>query len=297
MVKYIQKFITLLFIITLTPRVIADAPGEHFPVFDGTVMSIQVPFNPEYRPRKTIVTIQTTGDVTMLVKIEQTVRRVGDTLEWTANENELTIQGKRLRSKIPLLSLRCISSKKGGSNDVEITAPGFIDAVIDSGLIKKSEVPKKGSPEYEQLLDQFIPKKGTIEYNRFIQQMAFAQQLPEEGIVSGSVLFTQPMTFESVNNPNKETTVISNVANTIAKGWGYYQNQKVLVTEIFYDGPIDVDGSTGTTTTMGGYALYDVNTFSVVKSEVLAIITDHTNGKTTNIKMHMNMDGKTTETE
>ena len=272
-------------LVTLLAAASDAAPKpEQFPRFDGTVIAFELPFHPEYRPHRSITTI--TADVTMKMgsetlsvpaktKVEQNVRRSGSKLEWTAEIREMNFFGKPIRSRTPLMTARWLSDNNGSVEGFEMAFPGMKDLGLSGDLE--------------------APKPGTAEYANALRQFGGGLRLPSEPVVTGSILFKQKLVDLFGEAPGLDASKLQQEVGYVVKGWGYYRDRKVLVTEQAFDAPLPMEGEDRASITLAGYTLFDAATFARIRSDILMIMTARTEGKDLLLRIRGTSDATVTE--
>jgi hypothetical protein len=281
-----KRLRTATFVIALLTGVTISAgpKAEQFPRFDGSIIPIQLPYRPEYRPCHATMTMK--GELTMKIgsdkmdttlssTIDQDVRRSGQDLEWSAEIREMNVFGQRLRSRTPLMTARWITNAGGDVNGFEVAYPGMKE-------LGMTDVPEP-------------PKIGTTEYVAILKQFGVNSSLPKEPIITGSVLLKQRISDLTGELPGLNKDDLTQDVVSVVKGWAYYNDRKVLVTEETFDVPIKLENAEHTSVTASGYTLYDAATFARVKSEMLMIITGRSEGKDIFFRIHANAESKIQE--
>jgi hypothetical protein len=214
-------------------------------------------------------------DTSFSSTIDQDVRRSGQDLEWSAEIKEMKLLGQRLRSRTPLMTARWITNTGGDVSGFEVAYPGMKEL----GMTDVPEPPKAGSPEYVAILKQF----------------GVNSSLSKEPVISGSVLLKQRVSDLTGEMPGLNKDDLTQDVVSVVKGWAYYNDRKVLVTEEAFDAPIKLENAERTSVTASGYTLYDAATFARLKSEMLMIITGRSEGKDVFFRIHASGDSKVQE--
>ena len=279
--------IVVTFAIVLSSAASAGSGALKFPVYEGTIIPIEVPFQPEFRPHRTVMEFEMDlemkagrdkAEMEMEVKTEQAVRRSGDKLEWTSDIREMKLEGKRFKSSTPLMTARWITGAGGSIEGFEMAFPGFQEKGGSSGFTS----PQKGSPEYESALKQFGANS----------------KLPEGPVTSGSVLFTQELgDLLEEGLPGIDPAALQREVKTMVKGWGYYRDRKVLVAAQVFDAPAAAAGADRLSITLSGYSLFDVDTFAKLKSELVIVMSGVAEGQQVHMVMRGTGEGELVDTK
>lgn len=262
------------------------AEGVRFPVFDGTIIPIELPFQPEYGPHKSVMTFHLVTEgkfakeppdkITLDMRIERLARKKGNNLEWTAEVKEMTILGKRLHSRSPLLTARWNSTTNGVVDGFEVDLPGL----REMAMRKEDGLPNMST--------------GMADYDRAFRQFMHKQKLPDKPVISGSVLFTQQISDMVGELQGLTPAAAKGEVRYLVKGWGYYGDQKVLVAESKLDTPLVFEGGDTCSITGSGYELFDVATFALVKTDYLMILSGQEGGKLFHAAVRASGEGKVT---
>lgn len=246
----------------------STAPSpERFPTFQGTIIPIEMPFTPSYRPHDVTmnaridIEINAGGDKMKMptaFSVRQSVRQSGEKLEWRADMFSMTLLGKQVHTKEPLMAARWRTNSLGSLDGFEVAFPGMSELGIS---------------------DMQPPKPGTREYNDIRRQLGATAQLPSEPIVTGSVLFRQTVADMFGALPGLSAAASERRVGYVVKGWGYLGDRKVLVTDLTFDTPLVDQAGERTSVTASGYALFDPDTFARVKSEFTAFVTGTIEGE------------------
>lgn len=255
--------------------------AERFPEFAGTVIPIDLPFQPEYRPYRSTETIRMdmrlkiandNANLKLDTKVEQKVEQRGGKLEWSADIREMTMFGKKMRSRSPLMAARWVSGPDGTVEGFEVAYPGF----SEQGITDLPPAPKKGTPEYDALVRQF----------------GGGRRLPAEPITTGSMLFKQPLRDLFGELPGLTGAALKHEVGYVVRGWGFYRDKKVVVATQAFDAPIPYEGSGSISASLGGYTLFDATTFARLRSDFLVILSGQTDGKPVYFRIHGSSEAK-----
>lgn len=236
------------------------------PIFEGYITPISVPIQPMYKP-VSIKTELSQATYTKTIKnssIEETFESVeyfgetkisslGDMLLWDGKITKIIINGKTTAPDIPLMEMRMLSDSYGKFKEVEMSSPALSKANVDQEAI-------------DNYLDAFkkMMKKSY-------------PHLPDKPVRSGDYFQKIDTSFfADVYNamfPDDPIPKIDGDAlGSIIKGWGYYNEKKVVVASM--DERFHIGFPPGPTfqIKMNGYTLIDPETFQAIYAEILFIL-------------------------
>lgn len=107
---------------------------EEFPRFQGTIIPIELPFNPSYRPHDVTMNMRMDLEMRagrdrvrmpMAFSVRQSARQVGERLEWNADMFSMMLMGRSVRAKAPLMAARWRTNALGALEGFEVAFPGM----------------------------------------------------------------------------------------------------------------------------------------------------------------------------
>jgi hypothetical protein len=248
---------------SVTTQHMADTPRDSLPRFTGVIMPITVPVKARYSQisltanadSDTQIVVTDTGGKKTTERTKTTtyskmvVTANGDKLQWSSTAHKMAVNGQVYESSIPIVEIRAVSDRVGKFDEVEIHFP----ALVKEGA---KDIPTPGSPEYERHL-------------RALRRVW--PGLSVEPVTTGSSLVSIPLS----DMMELSDEVVSGIdpgdqVKLKVKGWSYYNDRKVLVTEVdFSKSNLMGRGGVGVSIGMDGYLLFDALTFAIVRSDML----------------------------
>lgn len=180
------------------------------------------------------------------------ISALGDLLVADWNLTQLKVDGKNISPKLPLMNCRFLMSKYGETKEKEFSYPA-----LDEIKISKSEVEK-----FDALMRKDM---NQVNYT-----------LSKTSVRTGDII--APIPIENLlQQCTGNNCVLKNTTGTmgyVVKGWGYYKGKKVMVSSLDYQTDLELAGLTNDIQSqMYGYVLFDSDTFQIVKSEILSLMT------------------------
>ena len=252
-----------------------DNPLSQNPKYTGMIIPISVPVSAEYRPVS--MNTKSDGSIETLMFVDGKEKKevsntstfsntkisaIGDKLEWVTTIHKMVFANKTYESKIPIKEIREISNRYGLIEEMEISYP----RLLQEG---NKEIPSPGSDAYEQ------EKKEA----KFGQRV-----LSSEPIITGSVLFRWDLS-EMFRLIPEASTIIPNGEGKleyIVKGWSYYKDRKVLVTEVAFNKSFQINynnNEVAVSISLIGYSLFDAQTFALLEEEFILIFEGTVSGE------------------
>lgn len=163
----------------------------------------------------------------------------------------MTIDNQSFTSNIPIIEARRLTDQRGIIKELECSFPRL---------------------EQEGVKD--IPKPGSKEYENFMRDLKRIQPgFTSDTVITGDVILS--INLSDVIPGLKEMYGLRKIKDDqvkyIVKGWSYFNDRKVLVTEVDLNTNIQPDSHNSYSIFYKGYALFDANTFHLIKEECVFV--------------------------
>lgn len=222
------------------------------PQFNEYISPITIPIQPMYSPAVINFKqeIATNFDVTensstksmhsyVDIAGKYEIKKLGDMLTWDFVINKMTANGKKLSPNLALFEARLLTDEFGKIQEIETTSPAL-----------------SSSLDQEELAESVDAMKETLKQ--------FSCSLPKNPVRSGDTLMKiDNSNFLAMFSDDEGSVDMEGDLEQIIKGWGYFNEKKVIVTSVDKVINFKVDDF-DLQLKFNGYCLLDPETFQVV---------------------------------